>query len=421
MKEELLHHIWKFQRFNTTQLVTTDGKEVLINKAGAYNQDAGPDFFNSRITINNTTWAGNVEIHIKSSDWYKHNHQTDAAYQSIILHVVWEDDIDFNQKEGIPTIELKNRIPKVILDRYAALQNINNIPCSEQISTVDSVHINHWLERLAIQRLSRKSQHIEAKLTTFQGNWEEVFYIMLASNFGFKVNKLPFELLAESLSLAILKKHKGNLMQVEALLFGVAGLLEKPQDDYSKALKEEFEFLKKKYNLEININCNWKFNRMRPQNFPTVRMAQLAALISQSSEIFSTFFNGCSLTFLSQKFESIQVSSYWVSHYVLNKPSKSNVKNFGNRSFENIVINTLAPMSFAFGVSNDLEDFREKAIQWLETTNPENNSIIKKWQNLKLPTQDAAHTQALIELYNEYCSQKDCLTCAIGNQILKPS
>ena len=421
MKEELLHHIWKYQRFNSTELQTTTRQNLSVLRSGVVNTDSGPDFFNARVQIDGTIWAGNVELHIRSSDWYKHQHQDDPAYQNITLHVVWEDDIDFFNKEGIPTLELKNRIPGIVLERYQSLQNIRTIPCQDLVSEVDDFYIHQWLDRLSVERLERKSKEIKEELNRVGGNWEEILYRRLARNFGFKVNQSPFEQLSASIPLNILKKHHNSIIQLEALLFGVAGLLHNATDEYANHLQGEFEFLLRKYHLAVNHNCKWKFSRMRPRNFPTVRIAQFASLLHQSAEIFNQFFSNHDLEVLKNQFMKIQVSKYWVEHYRFGRSSQPVVKNFGEKSFENVVINTLAPISFAFGQMNGMDSFKERAIQWLEQTAAEKNAIIKRWEELNIKSINSSQSQGLIELYNEYCSQKYCLNCAIGNQILKPS
>ncbi len=305
MTEEFLHYIWKY-RLIDQYLVSTSGEQLVIIQPGSYNTDSGPDFFNARIKINNTVWAGNVEVHIYSSDWYQHQHQRDQAYDNIILHVVYEDDKPVVRQNGepVPTVELKGHFKQLLYDKYTYfMTNKNWIPCEKLIHSVDRFVMNNWVDRLMIEKLENKAAEITSHFLLNKSNWEQTFYEFLARNFGFKVNGSPFQLLAKSLPLNILAKHKDDKFQLEALLYGQAGLLQKVfSDDYPKSLKKEYLFLRKKYNLVPVDPHLWRFMRMRPSNFPTIRISQFSDLIYQSSHLFSNIIEKKSLKELIELF-----------------------------------------------------------------------------------------------------------------------
>lgn len=435
MQEALLHHIWKFRLFDMNQLSTVGGESVEITHPGKHNTDSGPDFFDARIKIADTLWAGNVELHIKTSDWQKHNHQHDVAYDNVILHVVFDDDVKGGSGSGggsgspvnIPILELKSRISENLLKSFDTLMlNQNKIPCSGSISTVDEFTISNWLDRLLIERLEHKTKSIEAMLQQNQNNWEETFYVHLARNFGFKINAVPFELLARSLPLQHLAKHKSELFQIEALLFGQAGLLQSDfNDEYPSRLRKEYYFLKAKFSLQ-NMDAHlWKFMRLRPVNFPTIRIAQFAQLIYNSSHLFSKLLEIKNAKQAHDLFD-VEVSDYWKTHFMFDKettPAPKDVsgdKHLGKTSVENILINTFVPFLFYYGKQKGILKIQNRALEFLENINAEKNNITDKWTSLKVKCDNAYKSQALIQLYNFYCSEKKCLSCAVGNKILKP-
>lgn len=423
MTEAFLHYLWKFKLFNQLDLKTTEGESLKVVHPGQHNSDSGPDFFNARLKIGTTSWAGNVEIHGKSSDWYKHNHQQDKAYDNIILHVVYEDDQQVlrNNSTPVPTLELRNKFNKKLWKNYEALIESDQwIPCEKKIAAVDSFTVDNWLDRLLAERLQEKTQVIIDSLRFASNSWEECFYHLLAKNFGFKLNALSFELLAKSLPVAYLGKHKNNLMQVEALLFGVAGMLEKDfKDEYPQQLQKEFNFLQKKFQLKPLLLHQWKFLRLRPANFPTLRLSQFAQLIHRSSGLFSSCIEEDSLKKVKAMFE-VSSSSYWNTHYNFDKASKStNAKDLGEVAIDNILINTIIPFLFAYGVQRGSENHRERALKWLEGLKPESNGILKKWAGLGVIPAHAGHGQALLQLKNGYCDGKKCLLCSIGNKLIQ--
>ncbi len=424
MTEEFLHHIWKFRLFDQLELKTTKGEIIDIKKPGDHNFDAGPDFFNGKIKVGETLWAGNVEVHINSSDWKRHLHQNDKAYDNIILHVVNNADIKLFRSSGeeIPTIEIKNRIDKKLYQNYLDFKSSNDwISCEKQISTVPEFIVNSVKDKLLLERLERKSKSILNSLELNNNNWEETFYHSLARNFGFKTNAEPFELLAKSLPSIVLGKHKSSLLQIEALLFGQAGMLfEHFSDKYPQQLQNEYAFLKQKFKLQPLEKHLWKYLRLRPINFPSIRIAQFSNLIYSSSHMFSKILdleNGFEL----KKMMNISVSEYWESHFMLDRDSSKKSKHLGEDSINNIVINTIVPFLFVYGKQKDDEKYIYRALLFLEQTVGESNSIIRKWEELGVSVKSAHSTQALLQLKNEYCNHKKCLNCSIGNYLLKNS
>ncbi len=422
--EDFLHYIWKFRLFEKTGLQTTDGESIQIYSAGLHNTDSGPDFQNARIKIGGTTWAGNVEIHISSSDWHKHNHTNDGAYQNVILHVVYRDDEPITLPDGrkLPTLELQNRISDELFNRYHALifGNQTIIPCEASISSVDEFTMRTWLTRVLIERLEKRSKAVTEALKVNRGDWEETFYQFLAANFGFKTNALPFELLAKSLPQNILARHKNNPLQLEALIFGQAGFLEgELTDDYPNKLKEEYSFLRKKYKLKPIESHLWKFMRLRPQNFPTVRLAQFAALIERSNHLFSKVLDIRDVKAFRDLFTDIAVNPYWEEHYRFDAPSKPSSKTLGAASIDILLLNTLALFLFSYGKQLQLEHFINRSLKLLESLPAEKNNIINDYGGLSVKVQTAFESQALLELRNNYCNFKKCLQCGIGNKILR--
>lgn len=421
MTEEFLWHIWKFRLFDNKDLQTTSGEEIKILKAGEHNSDSGPDFFNARIKIDGTEWAGNVEVHTNASDWHKHKHTADNAYDNIILHIVHEADGKIFRKNGeeIPTLELKDRIPQNIYGKYLQFKSSKDwIPCEKQISSVDKFALNNWLDRLLVDRLEKKSKVITDSLKQNKNNWEETFYQMLARNFGQKINSEPFELLAKSLPVSVLAKHKNSLVQIEALFFGTAGMLEKDfKDDYPNELKREFKFLKSKFKLKPIDSSLWKFMRLHPPNFPTIRLSQFANLIYKSSHLFSKILEANRVTQI-KNLCNAETSKYWQTHYRFDKVSPMKNKKLGNTSMDTIIINTIVPFLFVYGKEKGEEKFCDKALAFLEKLEAENNSIISKWNSIGVPAKNSCETQALLQLKNEYCSKKRCLECSVGAKLL---
>ena len=421
IKEDFLHYLWRLKRFPITNLKTTEGEPIQIINVGEHNTHAGPDFTNARIKIGTTLWAGNVEIHILSSEWIRHQHEKDKAYDNVILHVVLEEDQPIFRQNGerIPCLELKKMIPPKLSKMYLKLLNNEYwIPCQHQFATVPQITKNIWLDRLLVERLEHKIKLITQSLENNRYDWETSFHQQLARNFGVVVNMDPFELLAKSIPLNILAKHKNNLLQIEALLFGQAGMLEKSfVDDYPKKLQKEYLFLQKKCQLKSLRSESWKLLRMRPANFPTIRIAQFAYLFFQSNHLFSKILAAKNVKELEHMFV-VKVSPYWHTHYIFDKISPKRKKTLGKSMIHLLIINTIVPFLFAYGKHKAAENYVDKAMQLLEELPPEKNNQITKWKNLGLEPTSAYQTQALLELKKKYCAEHRCLSCAVGHVVL---
>ena len=422
MQEDLFQYLWKMKLFNTSNLKTTDNENIEIIQVGHQNHYSGPDFFNAKIKIGSTVWAGNVELHIKTSDWLLHHHQHDSAYQNIILHVVYENDMVLKNTNGevIKTLILKDQISETVIQKYQNFKEHNTrIPCEKSIAQVPSTFINASLEKLIIDRLERKSRAIESLLAENNQHWEQSFYIHLASTFGFKVNQIPFELLARSTPLAVLAKHKNNIQQLEAILLGQAGFLNDTfTENYGVMLQNEYTFLKKKYALnEIAIH-SWKLSRLRPSNFPMVRIAQFAALIHHSSHLFSKIIATESVDELLNLFK-VCASSYWDTHYHLHSKSSKSSKNIGKSAIEILIINSIVPFVFVYGKQYGNTIKSDFSLDLLERLSAEKNNVIAVWESIGIKPNNALQTQALIELKNNHCNLKKCLQCSIGHYIIK--
>ncbi len=424
--EDLLHYIWKFRLYNNSNLCTANGSALRVLAPGMQHHHAGPDFQNAKLQIGETLWAGNVEIHIRASDWMRHEHSKDQAYHNVILHVVYKNDLEILDQNGtaIPVLVLEDRISDDLLHRYQNLMYAGQItfPCEKIINRVDKLTLQNWLDRMLVQRLEEKSTQIRQTVALLKGNWEEAFYRLLAANFGFKVNTLPFELLAKSLPLQILTKNSFNLIQTEALIFGQAGFLEDEMDDlHFLTLQKEYRFLKQKYGLISLEKHLWKFLRLRPLNFPTVRLAQFAALMHRTNRFLAEIIKTDDVAKINALFTGINPSGYWLDHYQFGKISKPGSKILGQSSVENILINTVSVFLFAYGKENQSEALISKAIKILENLPCENNFIISSFITAGIKVKSASGSQAVIELKNNYCDKKRCLECGIGNKLLKQS
>ena len=368
MSESILHYIWHHKLFPARDLKTTENEPVEIINVGQHNTDAGPDFFNAKIKIGDTVWAGNVEIHQNSSDWNKHNHQHNAAYNSVILHIVEKADTEVFRKNGKKIPQLELAIPENIAQNYAnLLREKNRIACADKIAEIPQIFIENWKNALLTERLEQKTNAINALLTESSNHWEECFYIVLARNFGFGTNSQAFEEMAKSLPLSILAKHKNDLFQLEALFFGQADLLsEKSEDDYTKNLIREYNFLSAKYDLQKKLDVSrWKLLRLRPDNFPHIRIAQFASLIHSSSKLFSKIIDKPEIDYLRTLF-ACEVSDYWQRHYTFSgEESKKRTKKLGKQSVDTILINTVVPFLFAYAVQKDNADLKNKAVTLL--------------------------------------------------------
>lgn len=422
MKEDFLHFLWRWRRFDGRDLRTTDGRPIEILHPGEYNTHAGPDFTDARLRVDGTLWAGTVELHLRASDWLAHRHDADRAYDNVVLHVVLDADQTIRRAggEALPCLALRDRIPPKLLENYLRLEHERSwIPCAHFFAQVPDIVRLNWLDRLLVERLEQKTAVVGELLAATENHWESAFYQALAHNFGLKVNAEPFAALARSLPLLVLAKHKNSLFQLEALLFGQAGLLEQPfRDDYPNALAKEYAHLRQKFHLTPLAASMWKFLRLRPANFPTLRLAQFAALIHGSAHLFSQILAAQKIRALEHLF-SASVSDYWLTHFQFDKPSAKRPKNIGRDFVHLLVINTVAPFLFHYGKIKQQPSWQDQALRLLEELSPESNAVLDGWAVLGVEARNAYQSQALLHLKTRYCDAKRCLECAIGNAILK--
>ncbi|MBN8667839.1 MAG: DUF2851 family protein [Chitinophagales bacterium] len=416
MNEKLIQYIWRFQYYDHAQLQTTTGGVIQVVHPGILNHDQGPDFSNARIRIGDQLWAGHVEMHLRTSDWTKHGHGSDPHYKNVILHVVWEHDQPVND---IPVLELSGRVPFILLERYKQLLQVGQfIPCERSISRVSEEVWLKWKERLMVERMEHKSKPILLKLEENHFHWEETCWWMLAGNFGGKVNGSAFQALAQATPLSLLNRHQNQPYQIEALLLGQAGLLEQHfHETYPRLLQKEFRFLRKKYGLK-SIHEPIKFSRMRPGNFPTIRLAQLAILISRYQHFFARFQTADQIEEI-REWLSVTAGNYWHDHYRFEDTTVPCAKNLGQSMIENILINTVCPLLYTFGKCKNEFRFQEKALDWLSALPAEQHRICRGFGLLGIQGANAFDAQALTELHNHYCTQLRCLDCMIGHYLLK--
>ncbi len=421
MKEDFLHYLWKFKKFDTSNLTTSNGEKLTIENSGSYLQLAGPDFFNSQITIENQKWAGNVEIHLKSSDWYVHHHERDSNYDSVILHVVWDHDVEIYRKNNteIPVLILKNLVSKETLNNYQSLVSPKSwIFCEKQIESVNSFIMLNWQERLFFERLERKSKPIFDLAESTLHDWDAILFCQLAKNFGLNTNGDSFYNMANSIPFSIIRKEANDLFNLESLLFGIAGLLEiNKEDHYYKKLKGNFDYLVQKYQLQSNSFTSLQFFKHRPDNFPTIRVSQLANVYYCQQQLFSKIIKADNVATIYEIFDK-SVSEYWETHYQFDKISPKKKKALSKSFIDLLIINTIIPLQFAYAKSKGKE-ISEKLISLLNQVKPEANAIIDKFSSFGLKAQNAFETQALLQLKNEYCNKNRCLECSIGMELLK--
>lgn len=419
ISEEFLHYIWRLKRFDLANLKTIDGLSITILSGGFLNNDAGPDFFQGKIKIGDTTWVGNIEIHIRSSDWNRHNHQYDTAYDNVVLHVVYEHDLEIYNSQGntIPTLELNHRIDQSLFDRYLQFKdNMDWIPCAQHIGKVDKDRINLSMYQVLIERLSDKMDRINELYINVDKDWNRLFYILTARYLVGKVNADAAEMLLLSIPYPIFLKNQDSLQTIEAMLYGQAGMLSDSNDAYTQELWQEYQFQKHKHGLRSMI-IPWKYMRMRPSSFPTVRIAQLAALVHNHANMFSEILDNQNISGWSAKLK-VQASEYWDTHYQFHKESEYKPKSIGQSTIDNLLINVVSPLCFMYGKKIHDDRFVDQAIHILSKLKPEKNNIVTGWKNLGVEATDALSTQALIQLKTNYCTKNRCLQCSIGHQIM---
>ena len=423
MKEDFLHYLWKFKKFNTLNLQTFNREEITIVNVGQYLELAGPDFFNAQIVIGNQKWAGNVEIHLKSSDWYVHHHERDASYENVILHVVWEHDTEIFRSNNteIPVLEIKKYVDAATIANYQSLMTPKSwLFCEKQLKEINEFTINNWQERLFFERLERKSKPIFELLEHTNQDWEGVLFCLLAKNFGLNTNGEIFFKIAQSIPFSIIRKESFEVENLEALLMGTAGLLDvEKEDNYFKDLKFRYFYLLHKYQLEKIILEPIQFFKHRPDNFPTIRLSQLANLYHSQQNLFSKISTSNSVNSI---YETIEVASsnYWQNHYQFDRESPKKKKKLSKSFIDLIIINTIIPLQFAYAKTQGKE-ISDYLIQILNEVASEKNAIIDKFSSYGMKSKNAFESQSLLQLKNEYCSKSRCLECAIGMELLKKS
>jgi hypothetical protein len=418
MNERLLQFIWQFRYYNAQQLHTTLHIPVEVIHPGEWNTHQGADFQNARINIDGTIWAGAVELHLHTSDWYKHGHQHDDRYAKIILHVVYEHDVPDWPTE-VPVLELRHRISGMMLQQYSSwMSSQQAIPCGTQAAAVPSLIWQNWLDRLLVERLQEKTNRVAKHIQQTQQHWEEVCWRMISRAMGGAVNGESFEQMASYISVNILAKHKNQIHQLEALLLGQAGLLHKHMTDkYAQMLYKEYQFLQQKYQLRV-IQQPPSFLRMRPVNFPTIRLAQLAMLIHRSSHLFSQLLEANELKKIHQLFD-VTANDYWQTHFKPDQESEAQPKTLGKQAIDSVVINAIAPLLYAYGKALQQPAQSEKALRFLQATAAEKNTFMAAFAAMNVPIENAYTSQALLQLRKQYCDARRCLECAVGNRLLR--
>lgn len=421
MKEEFLHYIWLHKKLNVTKLFTSKGEKIEVLNFGQYLQTAGPDFFNAQLIIDNQKWAGNIEIHLKSSDWYLHNHEKDTNYNNVILHVVWEHDVEIYRKNNseIPVLELKH---------YVALNEINNyknlmlskawINCENQISNIDSFTLENWKERLFFERLERKSKLVLELLKETKNDWDAVLFCLLAKNFGLNANGEIIFKMAKALPFPIIRKESNELENLEALFFGSTNLLNADFEDvYFQNLLSKWEFLKSKYKLDGVVYDTLQFYKLRPDNFPTIRLSQLAVLYYSIHNIFekSIYIKEVKEFY---KLFAVSANDYWNTHYNFDKESNFKKRKISKSFIDLIIINTIIPLRFAY-LNYMGKENSEEIIDLIRQIQPEKNAIIQKFNYFNIKAKTALDSQSLLQLKKEYCDKNKCLSCNIGINLIK--
>lgn len=428
--EQLIHYVWKHKLFPLVGLKTTDGQDVEVIDPGLYNHDAGPDFFNAKVKIGGTMWVGNVEIHDRSSDWFLHRHDRDVAYNNVILHVAEAIDVDVKTQQGEYPPQMRLQVPTDVREHYEELLATDEYPaCYRIIPQLSRLMIHSWMSALQTERLEQKTESITQRVKGCDGSWEAAYFVTLARNYGFGINGDAFELWARHIPLQSVAHHRDNLMQIEALFLGQAGLLEAvslPEryhhqalsDSYFIELRSEYQYLAHKFGLQAMDVNQWRFLRLRPQNFPHIRIAQLARLYYEQRAGLSQLLE-CETIKQVRQLLATQVTPYWETHYLFGEESTRSEKKLSVASLNLQVINTVCPILFAFGKHKNAEKYCERAFDLLDKLKAENNHIVRMWKEVGLKVDTAGDSQALIQLKKAYCDRKDCLRCRIGYEYLK--
>ena len=419
--EQLLHYTWKHKIFPLHELRTTDGRLLEVLNPGIHNTDAGPDFTGTKIKLNGIEWVGNVEIHQKTSDWFRHHHDTDAAYENIILHVAAEIDQRLFYPNGQEIPQLQLSVPSYVEENYSELShNDCRPPCRHVIGELSTFLIHNWMTSLTLERFEERTRQIMLRREALDKNWEDTLFVTLARNFGFGINGDAFEQWAQSIPMSAVGKHRDSLFQIEAIFFGQAGLLENDhEDNYYQQLQKEYRYLRQKFTLTPIDPKVWKFLRLRPQNFPYIRIAQLAMLYYEQRLNLSRLLNAQNLDEVSALLLT-HVSDYWRTHYTFDtQPTKPVEKTLSPSSIQLVIINSVAPMLFAYGKYKSDHSLCDRAFSLWEQLKPENNTIIRDWASAGISCENAADSQALIQLHRNYCQRRDCLRCKFGYEYLR--
>ncbi|MEO0526425.1 MAG: DUF2851 family protein [Bacteroidota bacterium] len=423
MREDMLHFIWKYKKLQLENVYTSKNESIVIEDVGTHNHLAGPDFFNARINIDGQLWAGNVEIHLKSSDWYAHHHEKDSNYNNVILHVVWEDDVSVFRKNNteIPVLELKKYVSENVLEGYQALLNNKRkvfINCEKDLKYIDSFLMQHWLDRLYLERLERKSELVWELLSLSKNDWEKVLFILLLKNFGSKINADSFLSIGTALDFLIVRKVREHSFRLESILFGIAGLLEDDLivDEYYIRLKEEYQYQKHKFQIDVRGVQKPGFFKLRPANFPTIRLSQVASLYHTHQNLFSQLISAVSLEEIYKIFD-VAASPYWYTHFSFGKISRKSGKKLSKKFIDLIVINTILPLKFCYSKDKGV-DVGDEIIKIASELDKEENTVVHSFKNYGFKASNAFESQSILQLYNEYCSKNRCLQCAVGNHLL---
>lgn len=433
MNEDYLQHVWKFKLFRTPELKTVSGKSLEVLHQGVHNRNAGPDFLQAKLRIDDTLWVGHVEVHLKASDWHKHKHQYDPKYKNTILHVVFtaDEEIFLSKPGDLEVLDASRFMRTDDYARYVEWMRMQTwVPCAGRLDQLEPVLVKSWLDRVAVERMEKRTHEILAMYAATGNDWSETFYRRIMRNFGFQVNALAMEMLAEATPLRLVSKHRSDPFQVEAILFGQAGWLHgELHDDYPRKLLSEYCFLGSKYGLRPLPSVVWNFGRLRPANFPTIRLSQMASLISESEHLFSRVLEEKTQA-IARLFE-VDTSPYWLHHFRFDvfsgdltepltpRPTlTTNGRRLGQTSIQNILINTVAPVLFAYGKFKKDQKMIDKSLEVLEFCNAEDNKILVGWKKEGIVSANARESQSLIQLHSEYCAHKRCLQCALGMKLL---
>lgn len=416
MREEFLYYLWE-NRLLDRDLVTVDGDSVTVLSVGLRNHNSGPDFLDAKVKVAGTLWVGHVEMHVNASDWFRHGHQDDEAYNNVVLHVVYIND---SERLAIPTVEVAGRFDESIYSRYKVfMQSQRWVACEKQIACIQTFTWLSWLERVVVERLEEEVADVQKRLVSNNYDWEETLYQRVMRYLGLKVNNDAFEWLSRLLPLRVLRKHLDNPVVVEAMFFGCAGFLDHEfTEAYPLLLQREYKIMKSKFDLITMPESYWKFLRLRPPNFPTIRIAQMAALVATFDNLLSKMLAINDVDDIYNLFD-VDINDYWTTHFLFERPSRRQRKSLGSTSVDILIINAIIPLMFCYGMIHDNQELKERCIGFLEKIRPEDNLIVRNFTEMGVSVCNAQQSQALIYLYNNYCKKRRCLECRVFTAIIK--